>query len=104
MCERTLTSDVNKLSPPSLSGENVSDVNLDRTFPTGRCMHLLLNLIDREVGVAFLLSLGGRYKLFIDATILDHVRVRSVQSIIEVAVDLSSDFRTRSMGALMVSL
>ena len=76
MCERTLTSDVNKLSPPSLSGENVSDVNLDRTFPTGRCMHLLLNLIDREVGVAFLLSLGGRYKLFIDATILDHVRVR----------------------------
>ena len=34
-CIRTLTSGVNKLSPPCLSGENVFSHNLDRTFSTG---------------------------------------------------------------------
>ena len=86
MCERTLTSGVNKLSPPSLSGENVSDVNLDRTFPTGLCMYLLLNLIDREVGVAFLLSLGGRaYLMYARASFIQryyHCFGRVVSSLI----------------------
>ena len=33
--ERTLTSGVNKLSPPLISGENVLDHKLDRTFSPG---------------------------------------------------------------------
>ena len=68
-------------------------------------MCLFLKLIVREVGgVVFLSSFRGRNTLFTEVIILHHVRVRSVHSIIEDAVFLSSDFHTRSMGTLMVPL